>query len=257
MKNKLLLFTTTTGGGEFREMGPTKTTEQVPVAKAATEARPRRGSLPDLKSSDKTSDKASAAAAAAAAAEKKVPTGPRANPLYKTRLCMNFQSTGSCPYTEKCQFAHGVKELEKWENWRNAHKSDDAKRDHGDESSSEEARSRSQSFDKMMRSHSSGDSHDFGSPQSLSWDVSTPLKGSSTLGDENTPLSGASNFSLWSSLLDDIENDRPPARSRPTNRTRAATYDCTYDNISQLRDAPTLFNCPPILPNFGKHNGAH
>ncbi|KAJ2888753.1 hypothetical protein FB639_000425 [Coemansia asiatica] len=34
-----------------------------------------------------------------------------ANPLYKTRLCARFTEKGECPYNEKCQFAHGEKEL--------------------------------------------------------------------------------------------------------------------------------------------------
>ena len=30
---------------------------------------------------------------------------------YKTELCKKFQSTGFCPYGNKCQFAHGKEEL--------------------------------------------------------------------------------------------------------------------------------------------------
>lgn len=30
---------------------------------------------------------------------------------YKTVLCQNWQATGQCPYTWKCQFAHGEEEL--------------------------------------------------------------------------------------------------------------------------------------------------
>ena len=26
---------------------------------------------------------------------------------YKTEMCKNFSENGFCPYTEKCQFAHG------------------------------------------------------------------------------------------------------------------------------------------------------
>ena len=33
------------------------------------------------------------------------------NPRYKTVLCKKFMSTQSCPYGEKCQFAHGEQEL--------------------------------------------------------------------------------------------------------------------------------------------------
>jgi hypothetical protein len=226
-------------------MGPSKTTVEMQHShqQKAVEARPRRGSLPELKTAEKAS------------AEKKVPTGPRANPLYKTRLCMNFQSTGSCPYTEKCQFAHGVKELEKWENWRSLHKSEDEKREDGVDSSSqtdEGTRSRSQSLEKAERTMSA----DFGSPKSSNWDVSTPLKNSFVLNEHNTPLSTASNFSLWSTMLDDLENDHSHAGAEAGgsgNRPRAATYD----NISQLRDAPTLFPSPPVLAPFTKLNISH
>jgi hypothetical protein len=215
-------------------MGPTKAT--IEATPRSSDSRPRRGSLPELKSPDKAS------------AEKKVPTGPRANPLYKTRLCMNFQTTGSCPYTEKCQFAHGVKELEKWENWRVSHKSEESKSGH--ESSSEGSRSRSQSFDKSSRTLSS-ESHDFGSPQSLNWEVSTPLKETTTSLDEHVPLCALSNFSFWSSMLDDNEYEKP--QRAETSRPRAATYD----NISQLRDAPTLFPSPPVLSSLNKLNLSH
>jgi len=239
-------------------MGPTKMTDNI-AAPLKTESRPRRGSLPELKTSEKISDK-----------DKKVPTGPRANPLYKTRLCMNFQSTGSCPYTEKCQFAHGVKELEKWESWRTAHNikappADDIK---GNGSFDDEhTRSRSQSLDKPPsgREMASGSqdldsldfgSMDFGSPQSLNWDLNTPVKSSCMLPEENTPFSAASsNFSLWSSVLDDIENDRP---FRLNGRSRTSTIDSvTYDNMSQLRDAPTLFSSPPVLGSLEKLTNSH
>jgi len=217
-------------------MGPTKGDNIHQTAKAERD-RPRRGSLPELKTKE------------AASAEKKTPTGPRANPLYKTRLCMNFQSTGSCPYTEKCQFAHGVKELEKWENWRNTHKiSDDGKK----ENDSDEPRSRSQSLE-MQSPHDDFGSPQYGSPQfggsnSVNWDMITPVK-SSRSSDESTAVS---NFSLWSSLMEDLEHLQP-YRSIP--RTRAATFDSTYDNMSQLRDAPTLFASPPIIPmpDFSSH----
>ena len=33
------------------------------------------------------------------------------NPRYKTTLCKKFASTQSCPYGDKCQFAHGEQEL--------------------------------------------------------------------------------------------------------------------------------------------------
>lgn len=195
--------------------------------------RPRRGSLPELKTAEKKE------------AEKKAPTGPRANPLYKTRLCMNFQSTGSCPYTEKCQFAHGVKELEKWESWRSNH-SQDGKEDSPDH----QQRTRSQSMEKPSSARSTSSDTDFSiSPQSLNWEINTPVRPSLTL--EDTPISSFQDihFSLWSSILDD-EHDLRPRDASPTSRSRASTVDSTYDNISQLRDAPTLFTSPPVIRNL-------
>jgi len=226
-------------------MGPTKATAEMQLSQQfkSVEGRPRRGSLPELKTAEKVS------------AEKKVPTGPRANPLYKTRLCMNFQSTGSCPYTEKCQFAHGVKELEKWESWRSSHKSDDGKKDDVADNNSqtdEGTRSRSQSLEKAGRTMSA----EFGSPKSVNWDATTPVKGSSIPDEHHTPLSTFSNFSLWSSMLDDVESDHIRASEETRgngNRPRAATYD----NISQLRDAPTLFPCPPVIATLPKLNLSH
>jgi len=47
--------------------------------------------------------------------EKKVKTtGPIHNPKYKLKPCEKFETDGVCPYFEKCQFAHGSAELEKW-----------------------------------------------------------------------------------------------------------------------------------------------
>jgi hypothetical protein len=234
------------GGFSDKKMGPSKMNEphqqnlQQSLKQGVPEHRVRRGSLPELKTADKN---------AALAAEKKVPTGPKANPLYKTRLCMNYQSTGHCPYTDKCQFAHGIKELEKWENWRTSHKSSEETKKEDDITSSEGQRSRASSLEKPRT-----DSFDFGSPQSIDWEVSTPLKNSVDSLLDDTPVTSArlSDFSLWSSMLDDIENEFPMQRSQ--QRTRAATYDSTYDNISQLRDAPTLFPSPPVLPRLSKFN---
>lgn len=53
--------------------------------------------------------------------DKKFSTGPQWNMLYKTRLCANYQTTGQCPYFQKCQFAHGENELARWEAWRVKH----------------------------------------------------------------------------------------------------------------------------------------
>lgn len=46
---------------------------------------------------------------------KKKTTGPVHNSKYKAKLCNNWMTRGVCPYHEKCQFAHGVEEIEKWE----------------------------------------------------------------------------------------------------------------------------------------------
>ena len=34
--------------------------------------------------------------------------------LYKTQLCRNYMSNGKCKYGRVCQFAHGMRELEKY-----------------------------------------------------------------------------------------------------------------------------------------------
>jgi len=227
---------------KYSKMGPTPKTDNNPASAQQPKAqeRPRRSSLPELKSTDKS-------------AEKKVPTGPRANPLYKTRLCMNFQSTGSCPYTDKCQFAHGVKELEKWEAWRTSHKGDDQKPD-GPQSEGTEPRSRSQSFEKSIHTPSLEGSA-FGSPQSASsFDISTPVMSSVSSVLDETPFSLRSNFSLWSAKLDELDSERT---FRPELRGRAATFDSTYDNMAQLSDAPTLFSSPPVLPSLGRLSFPH
>ena len=39
-----------------------------------------------------------------------------ANPRYKTTLCKKFSSGQTCPYGDKCQFAHGTQELRLFEN---------------------------------------------------------------------------------------------------------------------------------------------
>ncbi|CDK24318.1 unnamed protein product [Kuraishia capsulata CBS 1993] len=41
--------------------------------------------------------------------------------LYKTELCLQFQSKGFCPYGVKCQFAHGseeLKQVQRSSNWK-------------------------------------------------------------------------------------------------------------------------------------------
>eukprot|EP00516_Mucochytrium_quahogii_P000765 CAMPEP_0203762618 /NCGR_PEP_ID=MMETSP0098-20131031/15462_1 /ASSEMBLY_ACC=CAM_ASM_000208 /TAXON_ID=96639 /ORGANISM=" , Strain NY0313808BC1" /LENGTH=201 /DNA_ID=CAMNT_0050657099 /DNA_START=320 /DNA_END=922 /DNA_ORIENTATION=+ len=47
-------------------------------------------------------------------ADKKKTTGPYHNSRYKAKMCKNWVQNGSCPYNEKCQFAHGSSELFKW-----------------------------------------------------------------------------------------------------------------------------------------------
>ena len=39
------------------------------------------------------------------------PTGPEANPLYKTEMCKKWLQFGYCRYGDRCQFAHGLAEL--------------------------------------------------------------------------------------------------------------------------------------------------
>ena len=47
---------------------------------------------------------------------KKKTTGPIHNPRYKSILCDHWERNGgTCPYAEKCQFAHGPAELAKWQ----------------------------------------------------------------------------------------------------------------------------------------------
>ena len=41
-------------------------------------------------------------------------TGPLWNARYKVKICKNWLVNGTCPYAEKCQFAHGLTELQKW-----------------------------------------------------------------------------------------------------------------------------------------------
>lgn len=47
---------------------------------------------------------------------RKKTTGPIHNPRYKSILCDHWERNGgTCPYAEKCQFAHGPDELAKWQ----------------------------------------------------------------------------------------------------------------------------------------------
>ncbi len=50
--------------------------------------------------------------------------GPIHNSRYKAKMCNNWIKLGSCPYFEKCQFAHGTHEMEKWANRRARSKSE-------------------------------------------------------------------------------------------------------------------------------------
>jgi len=56
---------------------------------------------------------------------KKKTTGPVHNQRYKAKMCKNWIKTGACPYFEKCQFAHGSYELEKWSTRRTRTQSQD------------------------------------------------------------------------------------------------------------------------------------
>jgi len=53
---------------------------------------------------------------------KKKTTGPYHNSKYKAKMCRNWVKEGTCPYSEKCQFAHGAAELEKWNEIRRRQK---------------------------------------------------------------------------------------------------------------------------------------
>jgi hypothetical protein len=76
--------------------------------------RSRRSSV----SSSQGGDKPSAGGAGTATP----PKGPKHNPLYKTSMCANWSANGSCPYHNRCQFAHGEEELKLWQTKRDEHK---------------------------------------------------------------------------------------------------------------------------------------
>lgn len=44
-------------------------------------------------------------------------TGPLHNARYKLKMCRQFEKHGVCPYYQKCQFAHGAAELNKWKRY--------------------------------------------------------------------------------------------------------------------------------------------
>ncbi len=48
------------------------------------------------------------------AAIAKHPCGPLENSKFKARMCRTWEKTGFCSYAEKCQFAHGIEELNEW-----------------------------------------------------------------------------------------------------------------------------------------------
>ena len=151
-------------------------------------------------------------------------TGPSRNPLYKTSMCANYMSTGTCPYHGRCQFARafrgvgflgtdahadGQDELELWQAKRN----------------------------ERLRLEQMGVSHD-----------ATPVKDAKTEAPHN-------NFSLF------VDEGRrasmpPPSSTRllsPDDRDRAATAPDrvrseTVDNnvISQLY-VPSLINLDMVL----------
>lgn len=81
---------------------------------------------------------------------KKKTTGPVHNTRYKAKMCKNWIKIGSCPYFEKCQFAHGSHELEKWANRRQRVKSDDDEQVEGKSSQSIESNQEEEEADKPI-----------------------------------------------------------------------------------------------------------
>lgn len=49
-----------------------------------------------------------------AAAAIRHPCGPLENSKFKAKMCRTWEKTGYCSYAEKCQFAHGIEELNEW-----------------------------------------------------------------------------------------------------------------------------------------------
>jgi len=115
--------------------GSSSTAPITPLIKV--EGRPRRASIGSdkgdtplrVRRSSVTSNSSTPTAVAKAGG-----TGPSRNPLYKTSMCANYMSTGTCPYHGRCQFARafrgvgflgtdahadGQDELELWQAKRN------------------------------------------------------------------------------------------------------------------------------------------
>ena len=44
----------------------------------------------------------------------KHPCGPLENLKFKAKMCRTWERTGYCSYADKCQFAHGIEELNEW-----------------------------------------------------------------------------------------------------------------------------------------------
>ena len=93
------------------------------AAAATTPTRPRRSSVNSHggSSAERPRRTSIGSSGTPASSAKKELQGPGKNPLYKTSMCANYQSTGACPYHGRCQFAHGQEELELWQAYRNEH----------------------------------------------------------------------------------------------------------------------------------------
>ena len=58
-------------------------------------------------------DRVAAASSLSTAAATYVPSSKHLHGSKKTELCNKWKETGECPYGDKCQFAHGIGELQK------------------------------------------------------------------------------------------------------------------------------------------------
>jgi hypothetical protein len=149
-------------------------------------------------------------------------TGPAKNPLYKTQLCANFSAMNTCPYSTRCQFAHGQDELERWKSWRleNA-KSDTPIRSPAEEQPEEDC----------------PDSPRAGGPASA---APEPVVVDFSLFQRDASKGGrraSAPPAAFASL---------PAHPAPPQAAPARERAATYDNISQLSVSPTL-HLPDLL----------
>mmetsp|Transcript_14114 Transcript_14114/g.25068 ORF Transcript_14114/g.25068 Transcript_14114/m.25068 type:complete len:523 (+) Transcript_14114:595-2163(+) len=110
-----------TAAERLRRLAPAKpgfTQPQVAQTHIINETNQTKSPSPGL------DEDASGSSANGKSAKKKT-TGPVHNSRYKAKMCKNWIKNGSCPYFEKCQFAHGSYELEKWATRRARLKSSD------------------------------------------------------------------------------------------------------------------------------------